>query len=374
MLRSRVFGALLLSACALVCAAPADTATIIFHDGAKVHGDVTETPAEIVLDTPYGTRRFARDRVLRIEYDAQESPQRANPPVPATRSATTGPARDKNDGEASSRPTRNVYRGPAPPPPLSEHDITRLKLAEYPLDGEPQTVHVEFTKKRNEPSVETLVEKAIADSKSDEPDWKRILEKGHPPEKLQLVLRTTGLRYADRINVRGDTETFSEFRKKVLPLAMRGCGRTGCHGGNTTEHFRFPTGAQSSDDFVYTAFYVLDSIRTPLGPMIDRDLPEESALLKYMLPHKEGTKPPHSMVKNGKVIPVFESRDSREYRDVVSWISSLRVPHPDYQLAYQAPDWLAKLAEPRSVPQPADPETQPAKAESKPASRPDRKP
>lgn len=373
MQRTRLVGALLLAACALVSATPADTGTIFFQDGAKVRGDVTETPAEIVLDTPYGKRRFARDRVSRIEYDVQDSPRTANPPA-ATRPATSAPSGEQKNGDPASRPTRNVYRGPAPPPPLSDRDITRLKLAEYPLDGDPQTVHVEFTKKRGEPTIESLVEKVIADSRSDEPDWKRILEKGHPPERLQLILRTTGLRYADRINVRGDTETFSDFRKKVLPLAMRGCGRTGCHGGNTTEYFRFPTGAQSSDDFVYTAFYVLDTLQTPLGPMLDRDLPEESALLKYMLPHKEGSLPAHPIVKNAKVIPAIESRDSREYRDVVSWISSLRVPHPEYQLAYQPPEWLTKLAEPVSASQPAEPETRPADPESKPAAKPVRKP
>jgi hypothetical protein len=343
----------------------ADTGTIMFRDGARIHGDVTESPAEIVLTTPYGERRFSRANVLRIDYDArsglksQDAPPAATTRPSATRPAGTRPAVDQKNGEAASRPGRQVFRGPVPPPPLADADITRLKMAEYPLDGEPQTVHVEFTKKRNDPTIEDLIEKAIADARADEPDWKRILEKGHPPEKLQPLLRTTGLRHADRVNIRGDTETFSEFRKKVLPLAMRGCARSGCHGGNATEYFRFPTGAQSSDDFVYTAFYVLDSIHTPLGPMFDRDLPEESALLKYMLPPREG-KPVHPPVKNAKLVPTLESRESREYRDVVSWISSLRVPHPDYGLAYQPPEWLAKLAEPREPQNAGEPESQPA--------------
>lgn len=353
---------LIWAASAGLFSANAETGTIVFQDGGRIRGDVTESPAEIVLTTPYGSSRFSRANVLRIEYDAQEEPgadKRGPATRPATtRPATTAPAAEKQNGEAASRPGRQVYRGPIPPPPLSDRDITRLKLAEYPLDGEPQTVHVEFRKKRDEPTVESLIEKAIADARADEPDWKRILEKGHPPEKLQLLLRTTGLRHADRVNIRGDTETFGEFRKKVLPLAMRGCARSGCHGGNTTEYFRFPTGAQSTDDFVYTSFYVLDSTHTPLGPMFDRDLPEESALLKYMLPPKEG-KPAHPPVKNAKVMPTLENRESREYREIVSWISSLRVPHPDYQLEYQPPEWLAKLAEPVSS-QPSEPESQPA--------------
>src|SRR5262245_29107266 len=83
------------------------------------------------------------------------------------RPAGSAPAAEQKNGDAASRPARQVFKGPVPPPPLTERDITRLKLAEYPLDGEPQTVHVEFTKKRGEPTIESLVEKAIADSRAD---------------------------------------------------------------------------------------------------------------------------------------------------------------------------------------------------------------
>ena len=54
--------------------AAADVGTIVFQDGARIRGDVTESPAEIVLTTPYGTRRFSRAN------DAS-----ANKPAPRTR-------------------------------------------------------------------------------------------------------------------------------------------------------------------------------------------------------------------------------------------------------------------------------------------------
>lgn len=355
----------------------ADMGTILFKDGTKVRGDITEADHEVTLATPFGERRYARDKILRIDYDGIDVP--ADEPVttqpvarPTTRpvsqpsrpSTTKKPepanGADKDGDDDNGATTRPHFKGLTPPPPLSTRDITRLKLSEYPLDGEPQPVNVEFIKKRNEPTIESLVSTFLRDNKSDERDWEKILEKGQPADKLQLILRTTGLKYADRINIRGDTETFSDFRKKVLPVVMRGCGRSGCHGGNSTFYFRFPTGAQSADDFVYTAFYILDSIYTPQGAMINRDLPEESALLKYLVAPREGTTPVHPTIKHTKIIPAIESRESREYRQIIDWISSLRGPKPEYKLNYATPEWMQKLedrvAVDKAATQPAEPD------------------
>src|SRR5262249_13058938 len=160
-------------------------------------------------------------------------------------------------------------------------DILRLKLYEYPLDGEPQKVGVEFPRKRGEANVEDLVAKDIhAGVEPEDPKWEQKLSKGRPPEKLQLILKTTALKYADRIDIRGDPECFSAFRRKVLPLVTQGCIKSGCHGGNATHVWRLPAGLQSGDEYAYTSFYILDQIQTPIGPMIDRTVPERSALLK----------------------------------------------------------------------------------------------
>lgn len=338
----------------------AEMGTILFKDGTKVRGDITEAASEVKLSTPFGERRYMRDKILRIDYDGIDTPtdepsttqpvakpssRPANRPPrdEGQRTAEPGNGKDGDDKEGGPTSRQSHIKGLAPPPPLSTRDITRLKLSEYPLDGDPQPVNVEFTKKRGEAAIESLVSKFLADNKSDERDWEKILEKGQPAEKLQLILRATGLKHADRINIRGDTETFGDFRKKVLPIVMRGCGRSGCHGGNAGYYFRFPTGAQSADDFVYTAFYILDTINTPKGPMIDRDLPEESALLKYLVAPSDGGPPVHSVLKNAKIVPAIESRDSREYRQIIDWISSLRVPKPEYNVNYAAPEWLLKL-------------------------------
>ncbi len=394
--QSPKFPALWAALCfALATALPAaaDMGTILFKDGTKVRGEIAEAGNEVKLSTPFGERRYQRDKILRIDYDGIDTP--VDEPVttqpvakPTTRPGNR-PPRDNGDnpadpddgkaedeketgkenGKENGSTSRPRFKGLTPPPPLSIRNITRLKLSEYPHDGDPQPVNVEFTKKRGEPTLESLVSKFLADNKSDERDWEKILEKGQPAEKLQLILRTTGLKHADRINIRGDTETFGDFRKKVLPIVMRGCGRSGCHGGNATYYFRFPTGAQSADDFVYTAFYILDTIQTPKGPMIDRDLPEESALLKYLLAPADGAAPIHPVIKHTKIVPAIESRDSREYRQIIDWISSLRVPKPEYKVNYAAPDWLIKLQDrvvtDQAASQPVEPEKAPTSRRSK---------
>ncbi len=120
------------------------------------------------------------------------------------------------------------------------------------------------------------------------------------------------------------------------------------HGGQGAPDFRFPTGSQTGDEFVYTSFALLDRMETPAGPMIDRALPEESALIRYMLPAEKGEEL-HPPVERGRVAPVLRSTRDARYQTLVEWVDLLRSPHPDYELEYAFPAWL----EPPSVQPPA---------------------
>lgn len=286
----------------------------------------------------------------------------------AQESPTTRPTTRPEASAPASKPAKDS--GLAIPPKLSDRDINRLKLYELPLDGEPEKVNVEFKKKKGEPAIEDVVRKLIEDGADADPDWRRILDRGRPYEKLQLVRRVSGMQFADRMIVKGDTAKFEAYRRQVLPLVLRGCARSGCHGGTgPAGYFRFPSGAQSTEEFAYTSFYILDRIHTPAGPMINRDLPENSALLKYMLPSQKGpdgrATPLHPAVRNQNINPVIERTTSRQYKDVLEWISSLRVPKPEYNVDYAAPDWLVKLSKPPARVEagdaPGDPTSAPAK-------------
>jgi hypothetical protein len=316
---------------ALLCAAAAlaGPGRLFLKNGTILRGDITESPTLVTLRNAAGEKQFPLAEVERIEFDEPPAEPPAAPPSsePATTSAPRGPRK---------------VEGPQPPPELSERDILRLKLSEYPLDGPPQDISVEFPRKKGEPTLEQVVARTLRNAADVDPGWERILDKGKPPEKLQLILKHTGLRHLERIRVRGDTETFNRFRRRVLPIVMRGCAKSGCHGGNATHAFRFPFGVPSSDDFAYTSFVVLDSIRTPHGPLIDRELPEQSVLLHYMLPATKA--PSHRPLRGQPIPPTLRGTDDPEFKQIAEWIATLRVPHADYQLDFVPPDWLEALS------------------------------
>lgn len=298
---------------------------------------------------------------------------------PAGERAATQPATQPGDStpQAAGPPTK--YKGVPPPPPLSRSDTLKLKLAELDVDGPAERIPVRFVKQRGQPDLEHLVRREMRTVSDYDPRWERILESGQPWEKLQVILKTTGLKYADRIELRGHPEKFLTYRRRVLPLVIKGCVRAGCHGGLTAEAFRFPTGSQTSNEFVYTSFLILDQMKTAAGPMIDRALPEESALVRYMLPADED-RPAHPPVERGRVVPVLRGTHDPRYRTTVDWISSLRSPHPDYALEYEFPEWLEHLSQwprpPSITPEKSAesaPQDQPAEADAAhpPATQPD---
>lgn len=278
------------------------------------------------------TSRQAGDRAPSPE--TKPAPRR-----PAQRAAGTPPSAPPE--APGSRRERRLDDGPARPALLSDRDINRLKLHEIDPHGPVQDVNVRFRRVRGSRDVD----EAVLDELRAKPDADRaalrILERGKAHEKLHVILQQTGMTYADRIDVRGDTPVFARFRRAVLPEVLKGCARAGCHAGDVSYDFRFPVGSTTNEKFVYTSFLILSEMDTPAGRMIDRALPEESALLKYMLADESGASA-HPDVKSGRFQPPYRSEDNRHYRDIVEWIASLRIPQPEYALDYEPPAWLER--------------------------------
>jgi hypothetical protein len=394
-------GGAVLGVLLLIGAGPAwgDLADLYLKNGTRLRGDVTETESEVILRNAAGETRFPRSAVEKIEYITPPRPvdeeyhERARALQPLDiegHFALAEWARDKkrydlvrrqckyilglDPGHASARllleeaETRLAEQaqlqgeeGAAPPRPpprpagiaapalLKERDINRLRLYELRLDGRPEEIPVRFLKVRGEPDLESLVRAEIENLPDADPDWQRTLERGRPHEKLQLIVRHTAMKFADRIEVRSDPEVFQVFRRRVLPLVLRGCARSGCHSGATAQAFRFPSGSPFSDSYAYTTFLLLDQTHTRSGPLIRRDLPEQSVLLAYLLPstHTDKAHPP---VRGGRLHPILRGRRDPDYEVLLEWIGRLRVPHPTYELDYTWPDWLRTA--PRTATQP----------------------
>jgi hypothetical protein len=391
-----------------LCFAPAaaELARVHLTDGTVMRGDVELTEAEAMIRNEAGVVICPRERVGRIEWLKEAQTVQANhmrrfwelepadtpghfelarwlaehrlfdaaqrqctyvlklDPGHAAATELLQRVEQQAGGAPDSQPAVEGRAGPgeraasqptgpalAPPPPLSERDILRLKLSELALDGPPEQLNVRYLRSRSERDLDDLVRREMEQAFDYDPDWERTLENGRPHEKLPVILKATGLKYVDRIELRGHPEAFTTYRRRVLPLVVRGCVRAGCHGGPDARAFSFPAGSQNSDEFVYTSFALLDRMQTPAGPMIDRALPEESALIRFMLPTEEGEEL-HPAVERGPVTPVLRSTRDPRYQVLVEWISSLRTPHPDYELEYVFPAWLAPPATQPATTQP----------------------
>jgi len=327
--------------CGLVlwAAAPAgaELADVYLRSGLRLRADVTVTGDEIILRNAAGELRLPREQVARIvPVGAAEAV-----PLPAASRPASSMAAGRAGGEEEPEEP-NVGQvsaaGELPAAPLlSKEDIQRLRLHELTVNGQPENVRVQFERKgrQRELSVEVLEE--LRKRKDFKSRWEEVLTRGQPHERLQLIVRETGLKYAERIRILSDPEVFDVYRRRVLPLVAANCARSGCHGGATARVFRFPPGAKSTDGFAYTSFVLLDQMETLGGPMIDRGSADGSALVRYMLP-AELTERGHPPVHGGPAFrPALRGRDDPQYGAVVDWISMLTLPHPEYGLEYQNP-------------------------------------
>jgi hypothetical protein len=307
--------------------ASAQLADVFLKSGLKLRGDVTTVDNTVVIKNAAGELRLPREDVERIE-PVEEPVGRATttPAVPASQPAGSEPA---------TQPAAPPELPPAPP--LSDEDIQRLKLAELRLDGPPENVRVRFLRKGKQRDLAAEVLDELRQRPDYRPEWEETLLHGQPSQKLRLIVRTTDAEHVDRIVIENDPEVFATFRRRVLPLVERGCARSGCHGGRSARVFRFPSGSPTSDTYAYTSFVLLDQMETADGPVLDRDDPEASRLLDYMLPPKADEKA-HPAVSHGPPFQaVLRDRGDRLYTTVLDWISALRMPHPTYGLAYKNP-------------------------------------
>lgn len=305
-------------------AAPARLADVYLKNGLKLRGDVTETERVFLLRNAAGELSIPRADVARLIYAGPPDAVSATQPAAASGAVPTEPA---------TRPARAEL---PPAPPLSKADIQRLRLHELVLEDAPEIVRVQFAKKGGQDlAAEVLAE--LRQRPDFQPQWEAVLTRGRPHEQLQLILRETGMKYADRITITSDTEVFTEFRKRVLPLINQSCARSGCHWGTTARVFRLPVGSRTGETFAYTAFVLFDQMQTPRGKLIDRDNAEASLLLQYMLPQEDNDRA-HPPVGRGPTFkPAIRGSDDPNYDAVVDWIHYLQPEHPDYGLDYVNP-------------------------------------
>lgn len=333
-----VVASALLGGIALLSSLPAagEVADLYLINGVRLRGDVTREGDEIILRNAAGELRFAASEVARIvPLSTAEGAPGTQPASPAGPESTSRPA---GAGAEPRQPPEDASEELAPAPWVSDRDINHLRLGELTLDGPAEPVRVRFRRKAGDKDVEEAVLEELRQRADFRPEWTAILTNGRPEEKLQLIVRETGMKYAERIVVESDPQAFVMFRRNVLPLIHRGCARSGCHGGRNARVFRFPIGSLGSERYAYTSFVLLDEMITQRGPLLDRTNPPGSVLLGYLLPQDANPLAHPDVGRGPSFKPVLRDDRDPRYAPVVDWINFLIVPKPQYDLEYENPN------------------------------------
>jgi len=146
-----------------------------------------------------------------------------------------------------------------------------------------------------------------------------ILDKGKPAMRRQ-------------VKILSDPPEITSFRRDVERTLITGCAASKCHGGSMPAAFRLFAGGNEAA--AYSNFLVLQQYSAHLQGrqifMIDRQSPEQSLLLSYMLPSAI-TDVPHPEAKgyHGAV----RNRADLRYAQAMAWIrDDLKQPAPDYSV------------------------------------------
>jgi len=148
--------------------------------------------------------------------------------------------------------------------------------------------------------------------------------------QLELLFALRAREYYGQVEVLDEPQALLSFRRTIQPeYLMRSCAAANCHArgaGGFTLHRAAPT----SDQTLYSNFYILSETTTQVGRLVNRPRPEESLLLQYGLPRREA-QDAHPPVAGWQ--PALQGERDPMYATLVEWIGKqLYQPTPDYEL------------------------------------------
>jgi hypothetical protein len=226
---------------------------------------------------------------------------------PATASATTAPTTQSTVAEDVKWPRRL----------LNPDEINIIRQKEMSSDDDTIKFRFDHNVIRTYLAANTDIDKDAFSKMPDMAKANEILTKGDP-------------KLAKDVKVLTDPRPLLDYKTKVNPILLQGCGLSGCHGGTKGGDFGLYGG--DSTAAVYTNFYIIFKYSKTVDGVrylaMDREVPDRSLLLQYGLPHADG-KPPHPKAKDWK--PRFKSTQDQAYATIYDWMTkSLSVMQPEY--------------------------------------------
>jgi len=179
-----------------------------------------------------------------------------------------------------------------------------------------------------------------------------------PAQKLAVIawwVRDTNdeFQFADDVRIQRDPEILVDFRKRIQPTLLANCASAACHGSlDPSNKFRLFNDPKRRDQMTYANFLTLRQWLVNDQPLINRDKPDDSLLLTYVLPESE-SRHPHPRTADFR--PLYQKRAARGYRNLHDWIASLRLLKPGVGYGFNA---LSGFPNPTSAPddnQPPEP-------------------
>lgn len=135
------------------------------------------------------------------------------------------------------------------------------------------------------------------------------------------------------VHIMTDPITVSDFRARIQKIVQAGCATGGCHGGPKHEGgtFYLFTNAPNANEMTYTNFLILQTYVQTVDkvqkPLVNREFPERSLLLQYMLPQNVA-ETPHPRATNFR--PVARAKSDQRFQFTLAWIRELPSSLPDY--------------------------------------------
>jgi hypothetical protein len=162
--------------------------------------------------------------------------------------------------------------------------------------------------------------------------WDDFNREPHIQQAME-ILHDSDASFVRDVRVLSDPPVITEFKARVLPMIVKGCGSNGCHGsadvGGFYLSYRLGNVAEVYADFDVLRQYVKtvenDKQSMFAAPvrhfMIDTDQPDGSLLVQYALPVNIAQLP-HPHVKNWR--PVVMDKSEVRYQELIHWINELR--------------------------------------------------